>query len=384
MAAKEKAEESDRLKSAFLANMSHEIRTPMNGILGFAGLLKEPGISGQKQQKYIKIIEKSGERMLNIINDIIDISKIESGTMKMYINETDINEKIENLYHFFKPEAKAKNIQFSVEQTLPNNETIVKMDSEKVHAVLSNLLKNAIKFTNKGKIEFGVGYESSSSGKKQLKFFVKDTGMGIPIDRQQAIFERFIQADVHDKMALQGAGLGLSISKAYVEMLGGKIWVESQERMGSVFYFTIPCNDETEKVFVQDVEASIKTDYTPRKLKILIAEDDEASQMLLSMIVEEFTSEIFIANDGIEAVEIYKNNPDIDLILMDVKMPNLNGYDATQQIRELNKNVVIIGQTAYALSFDRQKVMDAGCNDYISKPILMNDLKTLIRKHFKV
>ncbi|NCP05616.1 MAG: PAS domain S-box protein [Flavobacteriales bacterium] len=384
VAAKEKAEESDRLKSAFLANMSHEIRTPMNGILGFAGLLKEPGISGQKQQKYIKIIEKSGERMLNIINDIIDISKIESGTMKMYINETDINEKIENLYHFFKPEAKAKNIQFSVEQTLPNNETIVKTDSEKVHAVLSNLLKNAIKFTNKGKIEFGVGYESSSSGKKQLKFFVKDTGMGIPIDRQQAIFERFIQADVHDKMALQGAGLGLSISKAYVEMLGGKIWVESQERMGSVFYFTIPCNDETEKVFVQDVEASIKTDYTPRKLKILIAEDDEASQMLLSMIVEEFTSEIFIANDGIEAVEIYKNNPDIDLILMDVKMPNLNGYDATQQIRELNKNVVIIGQTAYALSFDRQKVMDAGCNDYISKPILMNDLKTLIRKHFKV
>ncbi|HSQ47709.1 MAG TPA: PAS domain S-box protein, partial [Lutibacter sp.] len=380
--AKEKAEESDRLKSAFLANMSHEIRTPMNGILGFAGFLKEPGLSGEKQQKYIEISQKSGFRMLNIINDIVDISKIESGLMKIYITETDINEKIENLFQFFKPEVEAKNIQFSFKNTLPKNEAIIKTDSEKVYAVLSNLLKNAIKFTNEGEMEFGVGYESAATGKKQLKFFVKDTGMGIAKDRQQAIFERFIQADIYDKMALQGAGLGLSISKAYVEMLGGKIWVESEEGIGSAFYFTIPCNNETENIFVQVDEASINNDHESGKLKILIAEDDESSQILLTTIVEAYASEIFIANDGMEAVEIYKNHPDIDLILMDIQMPKLNGYEATSQIRQLNKNVVIIAQTAYALSYDRQKVMEAGCNDYISKPILLNDLKKLIRNYF--
>ena len=382
IAAKEHAEESDRLKSAFLANMSHEIRTPMNGILGFAGLLKEPGISGEKQQKYIEIIEKSGDRMLNIINDIVDISKIESGTMKIYITVTDINEKIENLYQFFKPEAEAKNIQFSVEKTLPKNEAIIKTDSEKVYAVLTNLLKNAIKFTNKGEISFGVGYESAAAEKKQLKFFVKDTGMGIAKDRQKAIFERFIQADIYDRMALQGSGLGLSISKAYVEMLGGKIWVESELGIGSVFYFTIPCIGKTEEIIEKKSDVSIETDDKAGKLKILIAEDDEASSMYLSILVEEFSSEILTAKNGFEAVEIYKHHPDIDLILMDIQMPHLNGYEATSQIRKLNKNVVIIAQTAFALTYDRQKVIDAGCNDHIPKPILTDDLKTLIRKYF--
>jgi PAS domain S-box-containing protein len=382
IAAKEHAEESDRLKSAFLANMSHEIRTPMNGILGFAGLLKEPGISGEKQQKYIEIIQKSGGRMLNIINDIVDISKIESGQMEVYITETDINEKIENLYQFFKPEAEAKNIQFCVTKTLPKNEAINKTDSEKVYAVLTNLLKNAIKFTNKGEITFGVGYESAAAGKKQLKFFVKDTGMGIAKDRQKAIFERFIQADIYDRMALQGAGLGLSISKAYVEMLGGKIWAESEQGIGSVFYFTIPCIGKTEEIIEQNSDVSIKTDDKAGKLKILIAEDDEASLIYLSILVEEFSSEILTAKNGFEAVEIYKHHPDIDLILMDIQMPYLNGYEATSQIRKLNKNVVIIAQTAFALSYDRQKVMEAGCNDYIAKPIMTDDLKTLLRKYF--
>jgi PAS domain S-box-containing protein len=383
IAAKEHAEESDRLKSAFLANMSHEIRTPMNGILGFAGLLKEPGLTGEKQQKYIKIIEKSGDRMLNIINNIVDISKIESGLMKVYLKETNINEQIENINNFFKPEAEAKGIQLSVKKFLPEKEAILKTDAEKINAILNNLVKNAIKFTNKGTIQLGVGFASSATGKTELEFFVKDTGIGIPKDRQKAVFERFIQADISDKMAMQGAGLGLSIAKAYAEMLGGKIWLESEVDIGSTFYFTIPCNRETEeKITIQKDSISNNIDNPIRNLKILIADDDESSEILLSLILEEFSSEILIAKNGIEAVEICRNNPDLDLILMDIQMPEMNGYEATQQIRQFNKEVIIIAQTAYGFLSDREKTLKAGCNDYIAKPIKIDELIALVQKYF--
>ncbi|MDD4821956.1 MAG: LytS/YhcK type 5TM receptor domain-containing protein [Bacteroidales bacterium] len=240
--AKEKAEQSDRLKSAFLANMSHEIRTPMNGILGFAELLKEPDLTGEEQQAYIQIIEKSGVRMLNIINDIIDISKIEAGLMKLDVKDSNINDQIEYIYTFFKPEVEGKGLKFSSNSPLPDEEAVIRTDREKVYAILTNLVKNAIKYTDKGSIEFG--YVLKTDREQQLlEFYVKDTGLGIPKDRIEAIFERFIQADITDEMVRQGAGLGLSISKAYVEMLGGKIWVESKEGSGSTFYFTLPYHE---------------------------------------------------------------------------------------------------------------------------------------------
>jgi signal transduction histidine kinase len=244
--AKERAEESDRLKSAFLANMSHEIRTPMNGILGFSELLKNPELTGDEQQEYLHIIEKSGERMLNIINDIVDISKIESGLMKLDIGKLNINEEIEYIYTFFKPELEAKGINFSFKNALPVNESIIYADNGKVHAILINLVKNAVKYTERGTIEFGYLKKENF-----LEFYVKDTGIGIPKGRQEAIFERFIQADITDKMARQGAGLGLSISKAYIEMLGGRIWVESEVGTGSTFYFTLPYNPRHEKTVYQ-------------------------------------------------------------------------------------------------------------------------------------
>jgi signal transduction histidine kinase len=233
--AKRKAEESNLLKSAFLANMSHEIRTPMNGILGFAELLKEPDLTGDKQQKYNKIIEKSGLRMLNIINNIIDISKLESGLMEVSPMKSNIIEQMEYIYNFFKPEIESKRLQFLLKSTLSAKEAIITIDREKLYAIMTNLVKNAIKFTNEGSIVFGCDKVGD-----YLEFFVKDTGIGIPEDRQEAIFDRFIQADIEDKMVNQGAGLGLSISKAYVEMLGGKIRVESAQGKGSTFYYTIP------------------------------------------------------------------------------------------------------------------------------------------------
>jgi len=376
--AKEKAEESDRLKSAFLANMSHEIRTPMNGILGFAELLKEPGLTGEEQQKYVGIIEKSGARMLNIINDIIDISKIESGLMKLDIKETNINLQIEYIYTFFKPEVEAKGIKLSYKNALPGKEAIIKTDHEKFYAILTNLVKNAIKYSEKGAIE--LGYERKG---KDIEFFVKDTGIGIPKDRQEAIFERFIQADIADKMARQGAGLGLAISKAYVEMLGGKIWVESEEGVGSAFYFTLPYNAEQEEKKAIEIDIPEQEEKEKiKKLKTLIAEDDETSEMLITIGVEKYCKEIMKARNGIEAVEVCRNNPDIDLILMDIQMPVMNGYEATRQIREFNKGSVIIAQTAFGLTGDREKVIEAGCNDYIAKPIKKAELQKLIFKYF--
>lgn len=386
--AKERAEESDRLKSAFLANMSHEIRTPMNGILGFADLLKNPELSGNQQQEYIQIIEKSGIRMLNIINDIVDISKIEAGLMKLDIKESNINEQVEYIYTFFKPEVEAKGIKLIFNNTLPANEAIIKTDREKLYAILTNLVKNAIKYTEKGSIEFG--YDLIHDPKveehghtSKLLFYVKDTGSGVPKDRQEAIFERFVQADISDKMAKQGAGLGLSISKAYAEMLDGRIWVESDGKTGSAFYIELPYNIE-QSIEIVDQQDLFSDDYdNPRKLKILIAEDDEVSEMLLNIEVKSFCREIVKARTGFEAVEACRNNPDTDLILMDIRMPEMDGYEATRQIRGFNKEVIIIAQTAYGLSGDREKAIESGCNDYIAKPIYKADLLALVKTHFR-
>jgi len=384
-----RAEESDHLKSAFLANMSHEIRTPMNGILGFAELLKAPGLTGEQQQEYLKIIEKSGARMLNIINDIVDISKIESGQMKVLLKETNVSDQLEFIYKLFKREAEQKKLHLSLTKSLSLSEAIVNTDREKLYAVLTNLIKNAIKYTPNGFVEFGCR-STSQPGEfigdrvKMLEFYVKDTGIGIHESRHNAIFERFIQADVVDKMARQGAGLGLAISKAYVEMLGGSIWLESEVGKGSTFYFTIPYVVKSREGVVIENESIVSNEKNSmKKLKILIAEDDESSGILISITVQKFGREILRAKTGTQAVEICRNNPDIDLILMDIQMPEMDGYEATRRIREFNKELVIIAQTAYALSGDREKALEAGCNDYIPKPIKREALIEIISRNIK-
>jgi signal transduction histidine kinase len=237
VAAKEKAEEHDRLKSAFLANMSHEIRTPMNGILGFAEILKEPGLTGGEQKEFIEIIENSGKRMLDTLNDLIDISQIETGQVKTYITETNLNGQLSDIFNFFKPQAEIKGLQLTLKDMLPVSPAVIKTDRAKLDSILANLVKNAIKFTDKGAIELGCRQKGSF-----LEFYVRDTGIGVPPGRHEAIFNRFEQAQPEHKNAYQGAGLGLAISKSYVEMLGGEIRLESEEGHGSTFFFTLPFN----------------------------------------------------------------------------------------------------------------------------------------------
>nr|WP_320117938.1 PAS domain S-box protein [uncultured Marinifilum sp.] len=366
--AKERAEESEKLKSAFLANMSHEIRTPMNGILGFADLLKSPKLSGEKQQKYIDIILKSGDRMLSTINDIIEVSKIETNQVQPSNIQVNINAVIDHYYDFFEPEVKEKELSFNCSKALPAEQSVILTDQLMLDSILSNLIKNAIKYTVTGSIDFG--YRDKGN---YLEFFVKDTGIGIAANMQSIIFERFRQVDISNEGTIEGAGLGLSISKAYVEMLGGKISLKSELGKGSEFIFTIPVKrSESKKIDVD--RSSFVCEIDGKKLKVLIAEDDEYAREYLSILLKRISGEILLAENGEMAVELASKHSDIDLILMDMKMPKLSGYEATKQIRENNKTVPIIAQTAFALAGDREKTLQAGCNDFISKPVSADHL----------
>ncbi len=376
----EKATESDRLKSAFLANMSHEIRTPMNGIIGFTNLLNDPNINNTERQKYTTIINKSSDRLLNTINDLIDISKIEAGQMKVSVTEISINRLLDELYGFFKPEVTLKGLSLISLPTLADKGAVVLSDDSKLHGILTNLIKNAIKFTRKGSITFGYNLKDDF-----IEFFVKDTGIGIPKNRQQAIFDRFVQADIEDIRAFEGSGLGLTISKAYVEMLGGKIWLVSEEDKGSSFMFTIPYNTKAD----YKSEPTPKETEKPRKelvngnLELLIVEDEETSSFFLETILKNHFWKISSTKTGKEAIELCRENPDIDIVLMDIKLPEMNGYEATREIRKFNKEIVIIAQTAFALAGDREKAVDAGCDDYIPKPIDTEILLEMINHHVK-
>lgn len=373
-----RAEESDRLKSAFLANVSHEIRTPMNGILGFADLLKAPNLIEKDKKEFLEIIEQSGNRMLETINDIIDISKIEAGQVVIEQKEIKLNKELNEIYHFFKFEAEQKEIKLSFQPAFPDNRDIIITDKKMLTGIIINLVKNAIKFTERGRIEYGYTVK-----KKMLEFFVKDTGIGIAEDNQKFIFNRFAQEEQGLKKQFEGSGLGLSISKAYTNMLGGEIRVESEPTKGSQFYFTIPLKLVENSIYFPDFDKDEKY-IMPKKINILIAEDEDITFTFLSIVLSKFTNKFLRAISGKEAIDILKDNPDIDLILMDIRMPEMDGYEATRKIRTFNKDVFIIVQTAYAFTDDKIKAFEAGANDFISKPIkkdmLFSKLSLLFKK----
>ncbi|PKO99775.1 MAG: hypothetical protein CVU13_04405 [Bacteroidetes bacterium HGW-Bacteroidetes-8] len=371
--AKDKAEESDRLKTAFLANMSHEIRTPMNGIMGFLQLLNDVDLTSDDRQYYFEIINKSGERLLSTINDIIEISKIESGQLNVVYSNVNIREILNFHYKFFLKQTEEKGILLH----LKNDETIANVivsDQHILDGVLTNLIKNAIKFTDSGEIEFGTFLKDES-----IIFYVKDTGTGISKNRQEAIFERFVQADLDYKRPHEGSGLGLSIVKAYSHMMKGEVWVESEEGRGSTFFFTLPYIPVISKPEVLK-EKSDPVDVE-KSHKILIAEDDEISYKLLEKILSDERFSIIHVWNGEDAVCVMRDNPEISMILMDLRMPLTDGLEAAKKIRQFNKSVKIVAVTINAFSIDKEIALNSGCDDYILKPVDKKTLMSTIKKH---
>jgi len=372
--AKQKAEESDRLKSAFLMNISHEIRTPMNGILGFMEFLNQPELSEEDKSEYLNIMNKSGERLMNTINDIVEISKIEIGDVQVKYEKIDVSDLIKYYYNFFKIQAKEKKLSFKITNQIQGESAIIISDRHKLDEILANLIKNALKFTDKGGIEIGNYLQDD-----MLCFYVTDTGRGIPEDKQSIIFDRFVQADIGLSRSYEGSGIGLSIVKAYVEALSGQIEVKSSVGTGSTFLVYIPYLPATDK---PEHDKTINdTKIESAKHTLLIAEDDEVNYYLLEKIlIEEF--ELIHASNGEEAVELFRNNPGISLVLMDIKMPGeFNGIEAARKIRKINETVPIIAQTAHAMDFDKKEAFEAGYNDYIAKPFKSKHLLSQLRKY---
>jgi PAS domain S-box-containing protein len=373
--AKEKAEESDRLKTAFLHNISHEIRTPMNAIVGFSALLSEPALDEKTQQTYIETIMDSSNHLLAIINDIVDISNIEANLVKLTKNDINLNISLKSICNQFRPKAEEKKITLECESRLSDSEASIIIDGTKLTQVISNLISNSLKFTNKGYIKVICDKTGDF-----LQFSVSDTGIGIPPEQHSKIFERFYQVQNLVSRIYEGTGLGLSISKAYVELMGGKIWLSSEPGKGSTFSFTIP----SEKQIIAPLPAIEKTINNgfvfPQKKKILVAEDIDSNYKLITYFLSGANTTFIRACNGKEAVEKALTEKNIDLILMDIKMPEMDGYTAVRLIREAKITIPIIAQTAY--EDDESKAKECGCDGFISKPFnkkgLLNALSNYI------
>lgn len=367
--AKEKAEESDKFKTAFIHNVSHEIRTPMNAIVGFSTLLVDDELDSKTRQSYIDVIMQSSNHLLAIITDIVDISNIEARQVKIFKGEININAKLKSLCDQFKPKVEEKNMTLTLETTLGYADAFIITDSTKLFQILTNLVANAIKFTQSGEIK--IKYRVVENF---LEFSVKDTGIGISKEYHEKIFDRFFQVQNTVSRVYEGTGLGLSISKAYVNLLGGKIWLESEPGLGTTFFFTLPFEkSDIKKETISDMNLP-GINKSAAKKTILIAEDIDSNFKLLKYFLTGTNIEILRAVNGKEAVDKCLTDTSIDLILMDIKMPVMDGYTAVRLIRERNSTVPIIAQTAYA--DDKDKAIEAGCSGFISKPF---DKKGLLR-----
>jgi PAS domain S-box-containing protein len=362
---KEKSEESDRLKSAFLANMSHEIRTPMNAIIGFSELLgKDKG--GNKSEMFIQHIKSSGKKLLRLIDDIIDISKIESHQLKIQENSCHIYNLLQETVAMYKENDlyKSKKLSLELDISYDYKEIVVKTDPIRLRQIIDNLLSNAIKYTDEGEIRLQFKVDKIN---EELLFVINDTGIGIRQEDHNEIFNRFMQSDT-DRLK-DGTGLGLSISKGLLDLMGGKIWCESELDKGSTFYFTLPLIEERIKKSKTKLTIELSQDYNFADKLIYVAEDDKPSYLLIEEILENTRAELNHAKNGKELLELI-NNQTPDLILLDINMPIMDGLTFMKHFKKLNLHSVnVIAQTAFAMKIEKEKCFDAGCNDYISKPI---------------
>lgn len=379
--AKERAEESDRLKTEFINNMSHEIRTPMNGILGFASLLDEPDLTREKRRHYINIINNSGKQLLRVIDDILEISKL--GTKQIQANENEfcLNDLLLDLFAIFDIKAKENKTPLYLKNGLSDRKSIIISDSGKLHKILSNLLENALKFTKQGFIEFGYKLIDNN-----LEIYVKDTGVGIRSDKHEVIFERFSQEDVEISKKVGGLGLGLSIAKENAVLLGGNIRLISEKEKGATFIVTIPYKpvNKYEREFT---ESDLYDTKKNRSKTILIAEDEEINYLFIEALLTKIFNtdfEILHAKNGNEAIDICKENHNIDLVLMDIKMPVMDGFEATKYIKQLRPDLPVIAQTAYSTRDDSRKAHLYGCDDFITKPVEEKQFKEIINKYLVI
>ncbi len=376
--AKERAEESDRLKSSFLATMSHELRTPLNHILGFSSMMDEDA-EKEEMITYASAIYQSGQNLLNIIEDILYFSTYESSEIKIkkkpislselfYSNKTILEENIagtgkSNLKVELKPQKELMDLH-------------IHSDEFMINQVLLSLFKNAVKFTKEGFIEFGC-YSKEGKG---IVFYVKDTGIGIPADKQQVIFDYFRQLDDTHTRQHEGIGLGLSISQKVVDILGGKLLVESEEGKGSIFSFVLPNKPWLSEAKPDEQKVKSKKGSKEKEV-ILIVEDDEMSRSLMEIKLKRRGIRVHTATNGREALHFLSNNPDTGLVFMDLKMPVMDGYQATRKIREINPDISIVALSAYVMKFDREKALESGCNDFMPKPVHNKQLDLVLEKY---
>lgn len=379
--ARDKAKESDRLKTSFLANMSHEIRTPMNGILGFANLLRDPDLGEEKRDLYLKHIDHSSQQLLNIIDDIIDISKIESEQLKISNKPVKINGILDEIYssffHRIRGDAPGqKKVAFNLKKGNDSHDFTIVTDDFRLSQVFNNLIGNAIKFTQEGLIQFG--YKLTQN--RYIEFFVSDTGIGIPNNKIKLIFDRFGQVNQERSLQPSGTGLGLPISKSLVNLMGGEMWVESEMGNGTTFYFTLPLVVE-EPVENSTVLISNKS-YNWKGREILVAEDEELNWLFVREMLRQTGAVVHRARNGQEVVDLTRDlNP--DAILMDIKMPEVNGIEAARRIRVFNTKVPIIAQSAFVMAEEKEESLLAGCNHFVTKPLDRTTVMELIDSYFK-
>jgi signal transduction histidine kinase/CheY-like chemotaxis protein len=361
--AEHNARESDRLKTVFLQNISHEIRTPMNGIMGYTDLLKQENVTEGEKKEYLRIISESSDLLLNIVNEVLDLSMIEAGTNKVTLSDVSLNSLLdETINHFSK--AIKQGVYINKVSGLSTGNDIVRTDATKIRQILHNLISNAIKFADKGYIRFGYLVKEN-----MIEFFVEDSGIGIPVESQEHIFGRFFKDTSQNLKFYDGVGLGLAISKGLVDLLEGRIWLESELGKGSKFSFSIPYV-KVEPVAPSGRTSSEKAPDRQRSLEgltVLIAEDNEPNMKFIITLLSRKGIKILSAYNGQEAIDLFREHPETDLILMDIKMPVMDGYQAAEQIRKIRKDIYIVAQTAYVFN-EKEKTMDAGFDDYISKP----------------
>ncbi len=377
--AKRKAEESDHLKTAFLSNMSHEIRTPMNAILGFSNLLSHPDISGIEKEEFINLIRINGKNLLTLVEDIIDISKIDSGQLQIKNAPCNLHQLMIRVNDSFAEDIKRRglfNLKLYLKEGITDKNIRILTDEHRLQQILINLVGNAVKFTERGFVEFGYTQEDD----QLLQFYIKDTGIGLPEDKENEIFERFSKFNNDKDRLYGGTGIGLSIVKHLVDLMGGDIWVESEPHIGTTFYFTIPYHRLTIPVNDSEEIPKATKEFNWEGKTFLVAEDEEDNFRYIEIALALSNASLIWARDGQEAVDVFKRISDIDLVLMDIKMPLMDGYTATREIKSLSKQVPVIAQTAYAMSEEKEKSMQAGCDDYIAKPIGYDDLLTTINR----